>query len=127
MWPLGLDEAAAGGIGASDDGIDEGAPGGEVGEVTMAAQQQRLAECVLEVTVRRLDRAVLVRDAGVVAGRAHVVVGAERLVAAGLVLGGVAGEVAEGGGEAVGAVLQRRAAERPKGVLKPTTTTTRHC
>jgi hypothetical protein len=44
VGPLGLDEATAGGIGAADDGIDEGAPGGEVGEVTMAAQQQRLAK-----------------------------------------------------------------------------------
>jgi hypothetical protein len=119
VGPLGLDEAAAGGIGAADDGINEGAPGGEVGEVTMAAQQQRLAECVLEVAVRRVDRAVLVGDAGVVAGRAHVVVGAERLVAACLILGGVAAEVAEGGGEAVGPVLQRRAAERPEGILQP--------
>ena len=77
-----------------------------------------MAERVLEVTVRRLDRAVFVGDAGVVAGWAHVVVGAERLVAACLILGGVAAEVAEGGGEAVGAVLQRRAAERPEGVLQ---------
>jgi hypothetical protein len=45
--------------------------------------------------------------------------GAERLVAAGLVLGGVAAEVAEGGGEAVGAVLPGRATERPEGILQP--------
>ena len=119
VGPLGLDEAAAGGIGAADDGIDEGAPGGEVGKVMAAAQQQRLGERVLEVAVRRLDGAVLVGDAGVVAGRAHAVMGAERLVAAGLVLGGVAAEVAEGGGEAVGAVLPGRATERPEGILQP--------
>jgi len=126
VGPLGLDEAAAGGIGAADDGIDEGAPGGEVGKVMAAAQQQRPGERVLEVAMRRLevamrrlDGAVLVGDAGVVAGRAHAVMGAERLVAAGLVLGGVAAEVAEGGGEAVGAVLPGRATERPEGILQP--------
>ena len=44
---------------------------------------------------------------------------AKCLIAAGLVLGRVAGEVAEGGGKAVGAVLLRRAAERPEGILQP--------
>ena len=69
--------------------------------------------------MRPLDGAVLMGDAGGVAGRAHAVMGAERLVAAGLVLGGVAAEVAEGGGEAVGAVLPGRATERPEGILQP--------
>ncbi len=117
VGPLGLDEAATGGIGAADDGIDEGAPGGEVGEVVVAAQQQGLGERVLEVAVRPFDGAVLVGDAGGVARRAHAVMGAERLVAAGLVLGGIAGEVAEGGGEAVGAVLDGGAAKGPQRVL----------
>jgi hypothetical protein len=45
-------------------------------------------------------------------------VGAEGLVAPGDILGGLAVEVAEGGREAVGAVLLRDAAQGPEGVLQ---------
>jgi hypothetical protein len=45
-------------------------------------------------------------------------VGAERLVAAGDVLGGGTVEVAVGGREAVGAMLERGAAQGPEGVLE---------
>ena len=45
--------------------------------------------------------------------------GAQRLVAPGQVLAGFAIEIAEGGREAVAAVLARRAAEGPQGVLQP--------
>ena len=43
--------------------VDEAPVGVEVVEVAAAAQQQRILERPLEVTVRALDRAVLVRDA----------------------------------------------------------------
>ncbi len=59
------------------------------------------------------------REAEVVAARLHAVVGAQRVVAPGQVLGRVAVEIAEGGREAVAAVLARRPAERPQGVLQP--------
>jgi len=45
------------------------------------AQQQRVFERLLEMAMRTLDGAVLVRDTGVVAGWRHAVMGAERLVA----------------------------------------------
>ena len=57
-------------------------------------------------------------DAFVVAGRRHAVMGAERFVAARHILPGVGVEVQEGGGEAVAAMLLRRAAERPQRILQ---------
>ena len=45
--------------------------------------------------------------------------GAERVVAAGQVFTGVAVEVAESGREAVAAMLERRSAQRPPGILEP--------
>jgi hypothetical protein len=106
------------GVVAPDHLVDEAAIGGQVGEATGAAQQQRIGDRRLEVAVRALDRAVLVREPGVVAAGCHAVVGAQRVVAPGQVLGRVAPEVAEGGREAVAAVLARRAAERPERVLQ---------
>ena len=49
------------------------------------------------MAVRALDRSILVGDAGVVAGRQHPVMGAQRFVARGQILGGLGIEVAEGG------------------------------
>ena len=66
-----------------------------------------------------LDGAVLVRHARVVARGGHAAVGAQGLVAPGLVLGGVAFEVAERGREAVAAVFGGHAAQRPQRVLQP--------
>ena len=70
------------------------------------------------MAVRALDGAVLVGDAGIVAARLHAVMGAQRIVAPGQVLAGVAIQIAEGGREAVAAMLTRGAAERPEGVLQ---------
>ena len=64
-----------------------------------------------------LDGAVLVGNAGVVAGRRHAVVGAQRLIALSLILQGIALEIAERRREAVAAMLERRAAKRPERVL----------
>jgi hypothetical protein len=70
------------------------------------------------MSVLTFDGAVLVRHPGVVAGRYHLVVRAQRLIATGLVEPGIVIEIAERGRETVGAVLDRHAAERPKGVLQ---------
>src|SRR5439155_21369884 len=61
----------------------------------------------------------LVRHAAIVAGRLHAVMRAQRLVAARLILPRVVIEIAEGGGQAVAAMLQRGAAERPQRILQP--------
>ena len=59
------------------------------------------------------------RDAAVVAGRLHGIVDAQRLVAAGLVQGGLRFQVAERRRQAVAAVLARRPAQQPQGILQP--------
>ena len=97
---------------------DPGPVGVETVELAAAPEQQSLADDALEVAMLALDGAVLVRHAGVVAGRRHPVVGAQRLVAACLVGAGVVVEVAERGRQAVGPVLDRHAAERPECVLQ---------
>ena len=71
------------------------------------------------MAVRAFDRAVLVRHAAIVAGRLHAVMGAQRLVAARQILPRVVVEIAEGRRQAVAAMLQRGAAERPQRVLQP--------
>src|SRR3546814_11144329 len=64
-----------------------------------------------------LDAAVLVGDAGIVAGRRHAVMDAQGVVAAGQVLLCVPVQVTARGRQAVGAMLARRGAQRPGGVL----------
>ena len=112
--PLGVARVAP-----PDDLVDEAAIGGERVEVARAAQQQRIFDRLLEMAVRAFDRAVLVRDAAIVARRLHAVMAAQRLVAARLILPRIVVEIAEGGRQAVAAMLQRRAAERPQRVLQP--------
>src|SRR5262245_26673695 len=70
------------------------------------------------MAVRTFDRAVLVRQTPIVAGRLHAVMGAQRLVAPRLILTCVGVEIAEGSRETVAAMLQRRPAERPQRVLQ---------
>ncbi len=60
-------------------------------------RQQGLRDGALEMAVRALDGAVLVRHAAVVAAWRHPVVRAQRLLAPGLVFTGLTVEVAEGG------------------------------
>src|SRR4051794_29475202 len=79
----------------------------------------RSGDRLLEMAVRAFDRAVLVRHAAIVAGRLHAVMGAQRLVAARLILPRIVVEIAEGGRQAIAAMLQRCAAERPQRVLQP--------
>src|SRR5580704_13516235 len=71
------------------------------------------------MAVRAFDRTVLMRYASIVAGRLHAVMRAQRLIATRLILPCVVIEIAEGGGQAVAAMLQRGAAERPQRILQP--------
>ncbi len=106
-------------VGAADDFADEGAVGVEIGEVARSAQRQGIGDAALEMAVRPLDRSVLVGQAAVVARDRHAVMGAQRLVSLGHVLGLVLAQVAKRRRQAVGAVLARRAAEMPQRVLQP--------
>src|SRR3954453_19663947 len=71
------------------------------------------------MAVRAFDRTILVRYAGIVAGRRHAVVVAERLVACRQILLGVGSEIAEYGRETVASVLLGNTVQRPQGVLQP--------
>jgi hypothetical protein len=116
--PLQLDPLAVVGIPPTDDFIDEAAVGIEIVEVTAAAQQQRVFERLLEMAMRTPDGPVLMRDAGVVAGWPHAVMAAERLVALRQILLRVGIEIAEGGRQAIAAMLLGNAAERPQRILQ---------
>ena len=65
-----------------------------------------------------LDGAILMRHPGVVAGRYHAEMRAQRLIAARLVGASIVIEVAKGGREAIGTVLERHAAKREERVLQ---------
>jgi hypothetical protein len=69
--------------------------GGEILEVARAAQQEFVAKRILEVSMGTLDRAVLVRDAGIVAIWRHAIMGAQILIAPWEVFLGIAIEIAE--------------------------------
>src|SRR5215475_14219462 len=70
------------------------------------------------MAVWAFDRAVLMCQAPIVAGRLHAVMGAQRLVASGLILLRLRVEIAEGGRETVAAMLQRSPAKSPQRVLQ---------
>lgn len=63
------------------------------------------------MTMSALDSAVLMGNAAIVAARRHAVVGAERLIAAGEIVLGLAIEIAEGRGQAVASMLVWRTAQ----------------
>ncbi len=117
--PLGLDALGGSGVLAADDLVDEAAIAARSSKSFSPAHQQRVADGFLEMAVRTFDRAVLMRDAAIVAGRLHPVMGAQRVIAPGQVLARILVQVAERGREAVAAMLERRAAERPQRVLQP--------
>ncbi len=93
-----------------------GVAGGKLGELARAAHQQLVLDRLLQMPVRALDRAVLMREAGIVARRRHAVMGAKILVAPRKVIACGAIEIAERGRQAVAAVLFGHAAQRPQGV-----------
>jgi hypothetical protein len=116
--PFALDPLGVARVAEPDDPVDEAPIGSEIGEVRRAAHQERIPDRVLEMTMRALDRAVLVGDAGIVAGRCHPVMGAQGVIASGQILLRVPIEIAEGGRQAVGPMLPRSPAERPERVLE---------
>src|SRR4051812_29043338 len=70
------------------------------------------------MAVWAFDRTVLMRQAPIVAGWLHAIMGAQCLVAARLILPCVGVEIAEGSRQAVAAMLQRGPAERPQRILQ---------
>ena len=97
--------------------LQQGLVGSEVGEVARAAQLQRLLETGLQMAVRRFHRAVLVADAGIVAGRIHAVVAAELGIACRLVV--LAGQVPVGRGKSIGTMRARHPTQLPQRLLQP--------
>ena len=74
---------------------------------------------VLEMAMGAFYRAVLMRDALVVARRRHSIMGAKLIVSAGEIDLGIGVEVAECRRQAVAAMIKRRTAHGPQGILKP--------
>src|SRR5205085_2286696 len=103
------------GILAGDELLEEGLVGSEVGEVPSPAQFECLIEAGLQMAVRGLDRAVLVADAGIVAGWLHAVMATELGIARRLIVS--AGQVAVSRREPVGAMRARHPAELPERLL----------
>jgi hypothetical protein len=94
----------------------EGHVGVAVGEVPAAAQPQGLVHRLLEAAVPLLDVDVLVGVVRLNLLAGQPVVGQQRLVAAGELLG--VGEVVDGGAQAVGAMALGHAAQLPQRVLQ---------
>jgi hypothetical protein len=117
--PLDLERLAPASVGASDHLIDEAAIRIEVSKIAAATQQQRLLQGHLEMCVRPLDRAVLMRHPGIVARRRHAVVRAQCLVTACQILHGVPFQIAKRGRETVAAMLRGCATQGPERVLQP--------
>src|SRR5438874_13698007 len=108
MQPL-----AVASIAPADDLVNKAAIGFEGVEIARAAQQQRVLDRPLQMAMRAFDRTVLVRQAPIVAGRLHAVMGAQGLVAPGLILPCVGVEIAERRREAIAAMHRRCAAGSP--------------
>jgi hypothetical protein len=75
---LDLDQLAPSRIVPADYLVEELPVGVEVGKITRSSQQQLIAKRPLEMPVRALDGAVLMREAGVVARRCHSIMRAGR-------------------------------------------------
>jgi hypothetical protein len=118
-YPLLVDALGVARVAAANDLVDEAPPCRKIVEVARGAQQQGVGERSFEMAMRAFDRAILVRHAGIVAGRRHAVVAAERLVACRQVRLGVGAEITEGCRKAVAPMLLGNPAQRPQGVLQP--------
>jgi Enoyl-CoA hydratase/isomerase len=79
---LDLDQLVPSRIAPADHLINKLPVDVEVGKVARSSQQQLIVKGLLEVSMRALDRAVLVRQASVVARRHHPVMRAQRFVTA---------------------------------------------
>ena len=69
--------------------------------------------------MRTLNRSILVRDTQIVAGRHHVVMAHQRLIAQRQILLSFAVQVTECRRETIAAMLARHAPERPQRILQP--------
>src|SRR3982751_3765278 len=78
--PLQFDSLAIVSIVAANDFIDEAAGAVQIIKVPAATQEQRVLQPLLEMAVRTLDRAILVRDTQIVARRGHAVVAHQFLI-----------------------------------------------
>ena len=103
----------------SHNGANEGLIVTYAGEVTAAAQVERLGNAVFEVTVGRFNRAIFVRYPFVVARRSQAIVMTEVVIEAGQRFAAFATGIAIGRTEAIGAMLLRRAATFKQGILQP--------
>src|SRR6201995_5122337 len=104
--PFEIQPLAVASIAAPDELVDKAAISLERIKIARSAQQQRVLDRSLQMAVRAFDRAVLMRQAPIVAGRLHAVMRAQCLVAPRLILSCVGVEIAEGGRETVASVVQ---------------------
>src|SRR5262245_12802250 len=102
---LDLDALAIAGVAPSDSFIDEATVGGKICEVARATQQRLVSKGLLEMPMRALDRAVLMREPTIVARRRHAVMCTQVLVMPGEIVLGKAIEVAERRRQAVTTML----------------------
>src|SRR3546814_3015539 len=69
--------------------------------------------------VRALDRAIFMRNTAVIAGRLHPVMATQRVISMRQILARRCIQIAERRRQTVAAMLARRAAQRPQGILQP--------
>lgn len=115
---LGSNEGSPTGVVPIADAPHEAPVLVDAGKVGAAALHQLLLDAAFDVPVGRLDTAILVGLARVVAGGGHAVVPAQLVIAPGEVGLGIAIEVLEGRGQRVGAVFRRCFAELPQRLLQ---------
>jgi len=97
-------------IARGHDLIDEAAIRRQIIKVAASPEQQGILDHRLDVSVRALDRAVLVGNPGVVAGRLHPVMLAQRIISRGQISAGIGVKITERRRQAVRPVKQRCAA-----------------
>src|SRR3979411_2350892 len=117
--PLQLDPFAIVGVASANNLVDEAAISVQVVEVPTATQQQCVLRRLLEMSMRTLDGAILVRNTAVVPGRCHIVVTHQRLIAQRQIFLSVAVQVAECRRETIAAMLARRSSKYPQRILQP--------
>lgn len=119
MGSLSIDTLAMGSIATADDLVDKGAVRTEIVELLGPPHQQGIMNGVLEMAMGAFYRAVLMRDAFVVARRRHSIMGAKLVVSVREIDLGIGVEVAECRRKAVASMLKRRTTHGPQGILKP--------
>ena len=112
--PLLIDALGIVRVATANDLVDEAPQAGRSSKSREARSSRGICQRSLDMAMRALDRTILMRHAGIVAGRRHAVMAAERLVARRQILLGVGGEIAERRREAVASVLLGNPAQRPR-------------